>query len=121
MSKMQFIMILAAVSAVACVQKANKPVDTTAATPAPAVPETLSVRTESVAAAGAGASEKARGGVSNRAAESRSVKPAPVVRSARSRDSRDSVSRDTSIIGRDSVLRFPYRPLPTASSTPIRK
>jgi hypothetical protein len=35
--------------------------------------------------------------------------------------SRTGASADTGIIGRDSVIRFPVRGLPTVSSTPIRK
>jgi hypothetical protein len=32
-----------------------------------------------------------------------------------------NAARDTGILGRDSVIRFPRRTLPTASSTPVRK
>ena len=33
----------------------------------------------------------------------------------------DSLSKDPNILGRDSVIRFPIRRLPTASSTPAKR
>jgi hypothetical protein len=33
----------------------------------------------------------------------------------------DSLAKDPNILGRDSVIRFPIRRLPTASSTPAKR
>lgn len=116
-SKVSVMVVAAAI--VGCRPSAQSSADTTAATSSSAIPAVTAGPSDSVSAAaslGQGGTKSAAGRSKTSTRGSTSVKP--TVTSTR-RNS--NAAPDTGIIGRDSVIRFPHRGLPTASSTPIRK
>ena len=105
-------MIVVAATIAGCRPSAQSAADTTAATSS-TVPAVTSGPTDSVPNAGQSANTPAAGG----ARQTKSVSTTTTKSVTTTKRANDAAA-DKGIIGRDSVIRFPHRGLPTSSSTP---
>jgi hypothetical protein len=106
------LMMLAGIALIGCRPSAQSAADTTAATSS-TVPAVTSGPTDSVPGTGQSANTPAVGG----ARQTKSVSTTTTKSVTTTKRSNDAAT-DKGIIGRDSVIRFPHRGLPTSSSTP---
>jgi hypothetical protein len=104
-------MMLAGVALVGCRPSAQSAADTTAAASS-TIPAVTSGPTDSVPGTGQGANTPGGSG----ATQTRSV--TTTTKSVTTTKRANDAATDKGIIGRDSVIRFPHRGLPTSSSTP---
>lgn len=104
--------MLAGIVLVGCRPSAQSAADTTAATSS-TVPAVTSGPIDSVPSSGQSANTPAAGG----AKQAKSVSTTTTKSVTTTKRANDAAA-DKGIIGRDSVIRFPHRGLPTSSSTP---
>jgi len=112
-------MMLVAATMAGCRPSAQSTADTTAAASSSTIPAVTAGPSDSVSgttSSGQTAKTAATGGSKTTTRGSASAKS-----SVTSKRRNSNTAPDTGILGRDSVIRFPRRTLPTASSTPIRK
>jgi hypothetical protein len=107
-------MMLAGIALVGCRPAAQSAADTTAATSS-TVPAVTSGPSDSVASTGQGANTPAVGGPKKTKSVSTTT---TTTKSVTTTKRANDAAADKGIIGRDSVIRFPHRGLPTSSSTP---
>jgi hypothetical protein len=103
-------MMLAGIALIGCRPSAQSAADTTAATSS-TVPAVTSGPSDSVSSPGQSANKPAVGRARKTKSGSASAKSTSTKRA-------NDAAADKGIIGRDSVIRFPHRGLPTSSSTP---
>jgi hypothetical protein len=107
-------MMFVGIVLVGCRPSAQSAADTTAATSS-TVPAVTSGPTDSVAGTGQSANTPAVGGARKTKSVSTTTTTAKSVTTTKRAN---DAAADNGIIGRDSVIRFPRRGLPTSSSTP---
>ena len=112
-------MMLVAATIAGCRPSAKSGADTTAAASSSTIPAITAGPSDSVS----GATSSAQSGTTAPAGGSKTTKRgSKTVKSSATSTKRNSTAKpDTGILGRDSVIRFPHRGLPTATSTPVRK
>jgi hypothetical protein len=104
-------MMLAGIVLVGCRPSAQSAADTTAATSS-TVPAITSGPSDSVSGTGQSGNTPAAG------ASKTTKRGTTTAKSGTSTSRANDAATDKGIIGRDSVIRFPHRGLPTSSSTP---
>ena len=110
-------MIVVAATIAGCRPSAQSTADTTAAASSSTIPAVTAGPSDSVSGATSSPQNRTTAGGSKTTGRgSKSAKS-----SATSTKRSSNAAPDTGIIGRDSVIRFPHRGLPTATSTPVRK
>lgn len=105
-------MMLAGVALIGCRPAAQSAADTTAASSS-TIPAVTSGPSDSVSGTGQSANTPAAGA----AKQTKSVSTTTTKSVTTTKRASDAAT-DKGIIGRDSVIRFPHRGLPTSSSTP---
>jgi hypothetical protein len=110
--------VLAAALVTACTGSARNASDTSAASSTQ--PAVMGGPSDSVSPTASTTSTGAASTVKKGSGSSKAGSPAKSQSTGRASD-RTGAATDPGIIGRDSVIRFPIRGLPTVSSTPIRK
>jgi hypothetical protein len=104
-------MMLAGIVLVGCRPSAQSAADTTAATSS-TIPAVTSGPSDSVSGTGQSGNTTAAG------ASKTTKRGTTTAKSGTSTSRANDAATDKGIIGRDSVIRFPHRGLPTSSSTP---
>lgn len=110
-------MMVVAATIAGCRPSAQSAADTTAAASSSTIPAVTASPSDSVS----GATSSPQTGTTAVGSKTTSRGSKSAKSSATSTKRNSNAVPDTGIIGRDSVIRFPHRGLPTVSSTPIRK
>ena len=114
-SKVSMIVVTAAIAG--CRPSAQSTADSAAAASSSTIPAVTAGASDNVS----GATSSPQNGKTAGASKTTSRGSKSAKSSATSTKRNSNAVPDTGIIGRDSVIRFPHRGLPTVSSTPIRK